>query len=67
MSKNTSLLDIFSQNITSHFLIDKNKAIVKKIKAWILNAKFEQQQKNKDKNEFELCVNTQLLKKWKLM
>ena len=57
MSKNTSLFDIFSQNIISHVLIDKNKAIVEKIKVWILNAKFEQQHEKSSKMKMKMNLN----------
>ena len=60
MSKDTSLPDISLQALS-----DKDAAIVEETRAWVSNAKFEQQQGGG--GEFELCVDAQLSEKWKVL
>ena len=58
MSNDTSQI-----NITPLNLSEKDRAIVKNIKAWVLNAKFEP----RHEGEFHLCVDAQLSEKWQLL
>lgn len=56
MSKSESFLPHLTQRILSN----KDEQIIEGLKDWISAAKFE----NRNGDEFELCVNTQLCATW---
>lgn len=59
-----STIESVKSHLSQHPLSDNDKAILADLSEWLNSARFEKQI---DTDEFEVCVDDELSKRWKLL